>query len=88
MSTLTPKKPSRSLEQVLASVRKLSPGDQQRLRQALSELTATRIDAPRASASARRKGQRLAETVRTQLADAPAGKLDDVMRGLRGRSWS
>jgi hypothetical protein len=73
---------------VLASVRELSLADQQRLRQALAQLTATQIDPPRASASARRKGQQLAKTVRTQLADAPTGKLDDVMRGLRGRSWS
>lgn len=74
-------------QQVLDAAIRLSQADQRRLREELSLLSDVKLIRPKSTEEAIRKGRRLADEVRGDLAKVSASKLDDVMRQLRGREW-
>lgn len=88
MASLTRKKSSSTLRQLLAAVRELSPAEQRRLGEELAKMAGVSWVRPNQDAAAIRRGQRLAKVVRAELATSAVGSLDVTMRRLRGRSWS
>ena len=88
MATVTRKKPNPTLRQLLAAVRELSPAEQRRLRDELAKMAGVQLVRPSQDGAAIRRGRRLAQTVRAELAHSTTGSLDDAMHHLRGRSWS
>lgn len=76
MTTLTPKRKTPSYRQALKVVRALTPAEQLRLRDELAERLGVRLVRPATSATAIRRGQRLAKAVRAELAKAANGSLN------------
>jgi hypothetical protein len=68
-------------------MRELSPAEQRRLRDELASMVGVQLMRPTTTPTAIRHG-RLARAVRSELARATKGSLDDTMRNLRGRAWS
>jgi hypothetical protein len=88
MRTYTPKRARLTYRQILESIRVLSPSEQRRLRTELAKLGSVHIVEPVGTATAIRRGKRLAEQVRKKVNAGMKGSLEETMMGLRGRSWS
>lgn len=88
MTTISrsPKRPTYA--QVLDVARRLSPADQRRLRDELEKLAGVQLARPDNSSAARRRGRRMAQAIRAELAESVSGSLNDAMRDMRGRAWS
>ncbi len=89
MTIISPRKSVKlSYQQLLKAVRALPPRQQQQLREVLMPTEGVYLVRPSRSASAVRRGQRMAKAIQSQLAKATTGTLEETMKQLRGRSWS
>lgn len=85
---MTKRKPRLTYKQVLANVRALPLADQNRLRAELDKTPSVYILRPTGSPAAKRRGKRLADEIKKELATKDLGTLEETMIRLRGRSWS
>jgi len=86
MTTATRKKGQSAYRKILEAVRELRPAEQRRLRDELASMVGVQLVRPAATPAAIRRGRRLAQAVRRELAQSATGSLDETMRNLRGRS--
>jgi len=74
---------------VFEAALRLTPDEQQRLREDLTRLSAVHLVPPALSVTAKKKGKALADEVRAELvAQKRNESLDETMQQLRGRAWS
>jgi len=88
MTTATRKKTKPAYQKILEAARELSPTEQRRLSNELAKMAGVQLVRPAMTPAAIRRGRRLAKAIRSELARARHGSLDDMMRNLRGRAWS
>jgi hypothetical protein len=88
MTTLTRKRTRLTFHQVLQAAQALSPQEQRRLQNELAQQAGVYLMRPTGTAAAIRRGRRLAKQIQTQMSSSSNDSLDQVMAGLRGRSWS